>query len=227
VTLLVHQPHFHVPGGPAHRRDDVLEIIDRRRRRGDQGGGLGQPVPVGDDIWLDLVAHAAQQFRRRECRRGHHDPQGREVVTSRGVENRLEDGRRAKQDRDALGLDRAHDVLHVEHGLGEDRHSVHDARHPAGLVAERVEERRDDEIAVARAEVHQLRIPAVCPQRLGVGEAHALGVAGRLAESLVTALGEMVASECTDASAHSRALRAIEGGDAHGATRIWRSHQGG
>ena len=37
----------------------------------------------------------------------------------------------------------------------------------------------------------------------------------------------MVASECTDAGAHSRALRAIEGGDAHGATRIWRSHQRG
>jgi DNA-binding FadR family transcriptional regulator len=39
------------------------------------------------------------------------------------------------------------------------------------------------------------------------------------------AVGHMVASECTDAGAHSRALRAIEGGDAPGATRIWRSHQ--
>ena len=53
-----------------------------------------------------------------------------------------------------------------------------------------------------------------------------IGCSGaRLAESLITALGHMVASECTDASAHSRALRAIEGGDAPGATRIWRSHQ--
>ena len=53
-----------------------------------------------------------------------------------------------------------------------------------------------------------------------------IGCSGaRLAESLITALGHMVASECTDAGAHSRALRAIEGGDGHGATRIWRSHQ--
>jgi DNA-binding GntR family transcriptional regulator len=53
-----------------------------------------------------------------------------------------------------------------------------------------------------------------------------IGCSGaRLAESLITALGHMVASECTDAGAHSRALRAIEGGDAPGATRIWRSHQ--
>jgi len=55
-----------------------------------------------------------------------------------------------------------------------------------------------------------------------------IGCSGaRLAESLITALGDMVAAECTDASAHSRALRAIEGGDAPGATRIWRSHQEG
>jgi DNA-binding FadR family transcriptional regulator len=53
-----------------------------------------------------------------------------------------------------------------------------------------------------------------------------IGCSGaRLAESLITALGDMVASECTDAGAHSRALRAIEDGDAHGATRVWRSHQ--
>jgi DNA-binding FadR family transcriptional regulator len=53
-----------------------------------------------------------------------------------------------------------------------------------------------------------------------------IGCSGaRLAESLITALGHMVTSECTDAGAHSRALRAIEGGDAPAAARIWRSHQ--
>ena len=53
-----------------------------------------------------------------------------------------------------------------------------------------------------------------------------IGCSGaRLAESLITALGHMVTSECTDAGAHRRALCAIEGGDAPGATRIWRSHQ--
>jgi DNA-binding FadR family transcriptional regulator len=53
-----------------------------------------------------------------------------------------------------------------------------------------------------------------------------IGCSGaRLAESLITALGHMVTSECTDAGTHSRALRAIEGGDAPRATRIWRSHQ--
>ena len=53
-----------------------------------------------------------------------------------------------------------------------------------------------------------------------------IGCSGaRLAESLITALGHMVTSECTDAGVHSCALSAIEGGDAPGATRIWRSHQ--
>jgi DNA-binding FadR family transcriptional regulator len=53
-----------------------------------------------------------------------------------------------------------------------------------------------------------------------------IGCSGaRLAESLITALGHMVTSQCTDAGAHIRVLRAIAGRDAPGATRIWRSHQ--
>ena len=47
----------------------------------------------------------------------------------------------------------------------------------------------------------------------------------RLAHSLMTAVAEMVPTECTNAAAHSRTLQAIERGDARSAVRIWRSHQ--
>jgi DNA-binding FadR family transcriptional regulator len=47
----------------------------------------------------------------------------------------------------------------------------------------------------------------------------------KLAHCLIAALSEMVLSECTDSSAHSRALRAIGRGNARAAVRVWRAHQ--
>jgi hypothetical protein len=46
----------------------------------------------------------------------------------------------------------------------------------------------------------------------------------RLAHSLMTAVAEMVPTECTNAAAHSRTLQASGRGDASMAVRIWRSH---
>ena len=78
-----------------------------------------------------------------------------------------------------LPLDGAERLAGFEGGNGERGRAGHEAEHPPGLVAEAVEERRDDEIAVAVAEA-EVRTPALeRAQALRVGEQHALGTAGR------------------------------------------------
>ena len=51
--------------------------------------------------------------------------------------------------RDALAFDQLEDTLSVEHGEGETHGATHQTGQPAGFVAEAMEERRGDHVAVA------------------------------------------------------------------------------
>ena len=93
------------------------------------------------------------------------------------VEDALEQRRRAREHRDALLGHHLEHLRHVEHLERHDRRAAQDARHPAGLVAERVEERVDDEVAVALAQADHVGPRLVDAQRLAVRDHHALRVA--------------------------------------------------
>ena len=72
------------------------------------------------------------------------------------VEDRLEDGRRPGQHRDALLRDPGEQTVDVEDRLGHHGGPGHQTGQDARLVAEGVEERVDDEVAVARAQTDHL-----------------------------------------------------------------------
>ena len=95
------------------------------------------------------------------------------------VEDRLEEGGRARQHGDALGRHPLQDHVHVEDRLGDDGGPGHQAGQDPGLVAERVEERVDDQVAVPSAQPDHLGPGGEGPQRLAVGGHRPLGVPGR------------------------------------------------
>ncbi len=67
----------------------------------------------------------------------------------------------------------------VEHRLGNNRRTRHDAGEDARLVAEGVEEGIDDEIAIARFQADDGGPGAEGAQRLGLRRRRSLGVTGR------------------------------------------------
>src|SRR5699024_5807079 len=69
------------------------------------------------------------------------------------VEERLEDGRRARHDRRLLVLYQPERLRGGVDGQGDDGGAEEHAHQEPGLVAEGVEERVDDEVAVALAEL--------------------------------------------------------------------------
>ena len=95
------------------------------------------------------------------------------------VEQRVVDRRRPGQHRDPLALDDLEHDARVEHREREDRRAAHEAREAAGLVAEDVEERVRDQVAVAGAQVGPVAPVEVRAQRLAVRHHDALRVPGR------------------------------------------------
>ena len=106
-------------------------------------------------VWKpELLAHAADQLDRHRRGAGHREAQRREVERARSgcVEDRLVQRRRPRQHGDALRGDaRAAPPTTSNTGCGHDGRALDEARQPAGLVAEGVEERVDDEVAIALA----------------------------------------------------------------------------
>ena len=109
------------------------------------------------------------------------DPQARDVAARAVgmVEQRVVDRRRPGQHRDPLAFDELEHDAGVEHREREDRRAAHEAREAAGLVAEDVEERVRDQVAVAGAEVGPVAPVEVRAQRLAVRHHDALRAAGR------------------------------------------------
>ena len=164
----------------AHRRD---------------AGCLGEPVAGHDGLELQLLAHAADQLDRDRRRAGDREAQRREIELgdARVVEDRLVDGRRPGQHRDRLLGDALHHRVDVEHRVRHDRRALDQAREDAGLQPERVEERVDDEIAVAGPEPDHGRPRVVRLHARAVREHRALGPAGRARGE--EDVGERVAGE--------------------------------
>ena len=110
----------------------------------------------------------------REAQRRHV-----EVGDARVVEDRLVHRRRPGQHRDALLGDALHHRVDVEHRVRDDRRALDRAlaRMP-GLQPERVEERVDDEVAVAGAQADDGRPRVVRLHARRVREHRALGPAG-------------------------------------------------
>ena len=77
--------------------------------------------------------------------------------------------------RDAFALDQAQDPLGVENRQGEADGASHEAGHPTGLVAEAVEERRGDHVAVPVVEAEVIGEDLVAPERGAVAQHDALG----------------------------------------------------
>ena len=79
------------------------------------------------------------------------------AVAARVVEDRLVQRRRTGEHRDRLGVDGAQHVIDVEHRLRVDRRAPHERRQAPRLVAEHVEERVHDQVAVAASTARPCR----------------------------------------------------------------------
>ena len=94
------------------------------------------------------------------------------------VEDRVEEGGRAGEHRDALAGDALEHRVDVEDRLRMDRGAGHQRGEPPGLVAEGVEERVDDQVAVAGPQADDVAPRLVGAQRRAVGLHDALRVPG-------------------------------------------------
>ena len=104
------------------------------------------------------------------------------MLRARGVvEDRLVQRRRSRQHRDLLFTDAPHHLAGVEDGVRHDGRAAHEACQDPRLVAERVEERVDDQVAVALAEANDVRPHLEDAERLRVRRHDAFGPPGRAA----------------------------------------------
>ena len=179
-AVTVDDAHLHAGSRCADRGGDGLGRVAGLGRRG--GAGFGQPVADEHTLEGQLVHDAADQRHRDVRCAGDGDPQARQVV--RGVaggalEERLVEGRGARQHGDALAFDRLEDRVDVEHG-----HRVHGQAgghrgQDARLEPEHVEVRVDHQVAVAVADAGHGHPVAGHAHRPAVGLHDTLGHTGR------------------------------------------------
>ena len=127
-----------------------------------------------------VAAHALDQHRRHAGGAGDGGVQAGdvEVLQPRVREHGQKQRGRPGQEADAVGLDARQHRVGVEDGAGVDGGATQQRRHPAGLVAEGVEEGVDDEVAVALAQAHHARPDVEGAQGGAMRGHHALGSAG-------------------------------------------------
>ncbi|MNQ73226.1 hypothetical protein D3C85_879500 [compost metagenome] len=153
---------FRRVAGPADRGEptDFRQAI-----RGDDGGKA------------QFVAHAVDHLHRNRCRPGHRNAQGAQVefTALRMGKQRLIQRRWPGQHGDAFALHAFEHGLHVEHLLRQEGAATHQRCQPAGLVAEGVEERIDDQVAIALAQTDDIAPVPHDSQVLAVAGHHAFG----------------------------------------------------
>ena len=167
--------------GIAH--PDVFAIVSASspsRHIDTDAGRLGEPVRGEDRLERELAAHPLDQLDGDGRRAGHRETQRRQIVSRSG----------------ALRIDwysvggpgsivmrsspmRRSTCRHVEDRVRDDRRAAHQARDEPGLVPERVEERVDDQVAVAFAQADEARPHLEDAQRLRVRRHDALRTSGR------------------------------------------------
>ena len=179
----------------------------------DDAGALREAVRRQDGRDLQFVAQPLDQLQRDHGGAGDHQAQRREIVpfTVGVVEDLLVEGGRTGEDGDPFGGDVGERGRHAEDRLGDHRRPAQQAGDDAGLVAEGVEERVDDEIAVALLETGQFAPDVVRAQGLRVGDHRAFGVAGGAGGEDDVRRG--VGAQRVGTGAHRRAGHRLPGGE--------------
>jgi hypothetical protein len=162
------------PAGVRHGRGVVARPAHRRDH------GLGQPVR-GQHLHAQPVADPLDQRRRDGGRAGDREPQRGQVVPPAPgmVEQAGVEGRRPRQHGDPLAVDERHGPRHVEDRLRHDGGAADQAGQDARLEPEAVEERVDDQVAVAGVEPRDARPRLGHTQRLPVRAHRTLAAPGR------------------------------------------------
>ena len=109
------------------------------------------PKPGDDALEPEATAHLLDQLDRDRGGAEDREPQRGQVerVDVGMVEHPLVDGGRARERGDALLGDEAHRGRRLEHLERNDRRALHEAAENSRVQTERVEERQDDQVAVA------------------------------------------------------------------------------
>ena len=175
----VDDPHVDVGDGPARRPGDHLGGVPAAAHR-HRPGGLGEAVGGEHGLDAQIGPEAPDHLDGHDRGAGHHQAQRSEVeaLPVGVVEDGLEDGRRAGQHGDPLLVDAPDHPVDVEHRLGHHGGPGHQAGQDPRLVPEGVEERVDDQVAVALVQADDLGPGGKGPQGLTVGGHRPLGVAG-------------------------------------------------
>lgn len=149
----VDDPYLGAGKGAARGRGDHLGRIAATAHR-DDARALRKAVGGQDGGDLQLAAQPLDQFQGDHGGAGDHQAQRGEVVPGAGgvVQELLMEGGRAGEDGDPLGGDLGERGLHAEDRLGDHRRAAQQTGDDAGLVAEGVEERVDDQVAVVLPE---------------------------------------------------------------------------
>jgi hypothetical protein len=174
-TVVVDDLHLDVGDGPPGRVGDGLGVVVVAAHGGD-AGGLGQAVAGHDRLEGQLRAHPADHLDRDGGRAGDRQPQRGEVVAVEVgvVEDGLVDGGRAGQHGDPLLRHPGHHAGHVEDQVGDDGGALDQAGQDPGLEPEGVEERVDDQVAVALPQAHHVGPVGEGPDAGAVPEHRAL-----------------------------------------------------
>ena len=179
-TVVVDDADLGVRDGPTGGLRDGLGIV-LGTTHGDRAGGLGEAVGGDDGPEGEFGAHSFDHLDRHGRRPRHRHPQRGEIerVAVGMVEDREEQRGRPGQHRDLLGGDGREHLGHIEDRFRDDRGALEEAGDDPGLVAERVEEGVDDQIAIALGEADHISPHLEHAKRLIVADHDTLRCSGR------------------------------------------------
>ena len=154
---IAHDRHFELGHRTAAARRDQRDRVARAAHR--DVAALGHAVTGDHHVEPQFVVHPLDQHRRNGRRAGHRHAQRRGVERSRRAfgEQRLVNGRCAGDEADPLGLDQADRLGDIERRHRHDRGAGEQRCDPPGLVAEGVEERVGNQVAVALTQIGDIR----------------------------------------------------------------------
>src|SRR5438093_13040703 len=158
------------------RFEIVLRIIDADKRC-----RFGETIAGEKDVELQLRAGARNQVYGNMRLTGMPNAETRQIElrAARMVEERVEERRRAHENRNAVRLDLSQHRFGIEHGHRTDCHACKQCRYPSGAIAERMEERIDDQRAIAALKIVRSIPHADHPERLAVRMHRTLRMARR------------------------------------------------
>ena len=179
VAVFIDAAHLGAGHGAAAGGGDGLGTV-AGVTNGGTAAALGQAVGGGDVGNAQFFTHPRNQHRRHRGRAsdGHAQRRNVEILQARVRQHGQKQRRRPRQKADAVVGDARQHLVGVKHLLRVDRGTLDKRRHPAGLVAKRVEKRVDDQVTVAGLQANHAPPDAERPNRWPVRRHHPLGAAG-------------------------------------------------